>query len=122
MARQTEFEFTLPVGYTDQDGTVHRQGVMRMATAMDEIAPLRDLRVRGNQAYLAVILLSRVITRLGNLPMISTAVIENLYVADLAYLQALYRRINEEGKTTFTVVCPACQTPHEVDLAELGGL
>ena len=73
---------------------------MRMATAMDEIAPLRDLRVRGNQAYLAVILLSRVITRLGTLPMISTAVIENLYVADLAYLQALYRRINEEGKTT----------------------
>jgi hypothetical protein len=122
MARQTEFEFTLPVGYTDQDGTVHRQGVMRMATAMDEIAPLRDLRVRGNQAYLAVILLSRVITRLGNLPMISTAVIENLYVADLAYLQALYRRINEEGKTTFVVACPACQTQHEVDLAELGGL
>jgi hypothetical protein len=122
MPRQTEFEFTLPVGYTDQDGNVHRQGVMRMATAMDEIAPLRDLRVRGNQAYLAVILLSRVITRLGNLPMISTAVIENLYVADLAYLQALYRRINEEGKTTFTVTCPACQTNHEVDLAELGGL
>ena len=82
MPRQTEFEFTLPVGYTDQEGKVHRQGVMRMATAMDEIAPLRDLRVRGNQAYLAVILLSRVITRLGALPMISTAVIENLYVAD----------------------------------------
>lgn len=122
MPRQTEFEFTLPVGYTDQEGKVHRQGVMRMATAMDEIAPLRDLRVRGNQAYLAVILLSRVITRLGALPMISTAVIENLYVADLAYLQALYRRINEEGKTTITVACPACHTKHEVDLAELGGL
>lgn len=122
MSRQTEYEFTLPVGFTDQDGTVHRQGAMRMATAMDEIAPMRDPRVRNNQAYLAVILLSRVITRLGSLPMMSTAVIENLYVADLSYLQALYRRINEEGKTTFTVACPACQTKHEVDLAELGGL
>ena len=121
MARQTEFEFTLPVGYTDQDGTVHRQGVMRMATAMDEIAPLRDLRVRGNQAYLAVILLSRVVTRLGNLSPVPTNVIESLYVADLAYLQALYGRINEDGKSTFVVTCPACQTKHEVDLAELGG-
>jgi len=121
MARQTEFEFTLPVGYTDQDGTVHREGAMRMATAMDEIAPMRDIRVRGNQAYLAVVLLTRVIVRLGTLPVISTNVIENLYVADLAYLQALYRQINEEGKTTFTVACPNCQTRHEVDLAELGG-
>jgi hypothetical protein len=121
MSRQTEYEFTLPVGYTDPDGNVHRQGVMRMATAMDEIAPMRDMRVRNNQAYLAVILLARVITRLGTLPMISTSVIENLYVADLAYLQALYRRINEDGKTTFGITCPACHTKHEVDLAELGG-
>ncbi len=121
MARQTEFEFTLPVGYTDQDGTVHRQGLMRMATAMDEIAPMRDPRVRSNQAYLAVILLSRVIVKLGTLPMVSTNVIESLYVADLAYLQALYRRINEEGKTSLPVTCPNCQTKHEVDLAELGG-
>jgi hypothetical protein len=121
MTRQTEFEFTLPVGYTDQDGTVHRQGLMRMATAMDEIAPMRDPRVRNNQAYLAVILLSRVIVRLGTLPMVSTNVIESLFVADLAYLQALYRRINEEGKTSLPVTCPNCQTKHEVDLAELGG-
>jgi len=121
MTRQTEFEFTLPVGYTDQDGTVHRQGLMRMATAMDEIAPMRDPRVRNNQAYLAVILLSRVVVRLGTLPMVSTNVIESLYVADLAYLQALYRRINEEGKTSLPVTCPNCQTKHEVDLAELGG-
>lgn len=122
MAQQTEFEFTLPVGYVDQDGTVHRQGVMRMATAMDEIAPLRDTRVRANQAYLAIILLARVIVRLGSVQVISTAIIENLYVADLAYLQALYRQINEEGKTTITVTCPECQKQHEVDLAELGGL
>jgi hypothetical protein len=121
MSRQTEFEFTLPVGYVDQDGNAHRQGVMRMATAMDEIAPLRDPRVRSNQAYLAIILLSRVIVKLGTLPVMSTGVIENLYVSDLAYLQALYRQINEDGKTTVAVTCPSCQTQHEVDLAELGG-
>jgi hypothetical protein len=121
MTQQTEFEFTLPVGYADQDGTLHRQGVMRMATALDEIAPLRDARVRANQAYLAVILLSRVVVRLGTLPAINTGTIENLYVADLAYLQALYRQINEEGKTSITVTCPECQKQHEVDLAELGG-
>jgi hypothetical protein len=121
MSRQTEFEFTLPVGYVDQDGNAHKQGVMRMATAMDEIAPLRDPRVRSNQAYLAVILLSRVVVKLGTLPVISTGVIESLYVADLAYLQALYRQINEEGKTTIPVTCPNCQTQHEVDLTELGG-
>ena len=122
MSRQTEFEFTLPVGFVDQEGNVHKQGVMRMATAMDEIAPLRDVRVRANQAYLAVVLLARVVTRLGSLPAISTGVIESLYVADLAFLQALYRQINEEGRTTITVTCPECQNQHEVDLAELGGL
>jgi len=121
MSRQTEYEFTLPVGFVDRDGNVHRQGVMRMATAMDEIAPLRDPRVRANQAYLAIVLLARVVTRLGNLPTLNTGVIENLYVADLAYLQALYRQLNEEGKTTLSVTCPNCQTQHEVDLTELGG-
>lgn len=121
MSRQTEFEFTLPVGFVDREGNVHREGVMRMATAMDEIAPLRDPRVRANQAYLAIVLLSRVVTRLGTLPTINTGVIENLYVADLAYLQALYRQLNEEGKTTLTVTCPNCQTQHEVDLTEMGG-
>ncbi len=121
MAQQTEFEFELPVGYTDADGALHRRGVMRMATAMDEIAPLRDVRVRSNQAYLAVVLLARVITRLGALTNVSTTVIENLYVADLTYLQAMYRRINEEGKSIITVTCPHCQNPHEVDLADLGG-
>lgn len=121
MALQTEFEFTLPIGYVDEDGSVHRHGVMRMATAMDEIAPLRDLRVRSNQAYLTIILLSRVIVSLGTLSNITPGVIEGMFAADLAYLQALYRRINEEGKTTFMVVCPDCQAKHEVDLAELGG-
>jgi hypothetical protein len=119
--RQTEFAFTLPVGYVDAQGTEHREGVMRMATAMDEIAPLRDLRVRSNQAYLAIALLARVVTQLGSLSQVTTTVIENLFAADLAYLQALYRRINEEGKTTLNVTCPSCNIEHEVDLIALGG-
>lgn len=121
MSLQTEFDFVLPRGYVDQNGNLHRQGVMRLATAMDEIAPLRDLRVRGNQAYLVIILLSRVVTRLGTLTEINTGVIENLFAADLAYLQALYRRINEEGTSLIQLSCPECQAKFEVDLANLGG-
>jgi hypothetical protein len=121
MALQTEFEFTLPVGYVDQSGTLHKQGTMRLATAMDEIAPLRDMRVRNNQAYLSIVLLSRVITRLGSLPNISTSVIEDLYVADLAYLQALYRHLNEEGKSVITITCPECKSKIDLDLIQLGG-
>ena len=118
--RQTEFAFTLPIGYIDQNGVEHREGVMRMATALDEITPMRDLRVRSNQAYLAIVLLSRVITRLGALSPVTTTAIENLFAADLAYLQALYRQINEEGKTTIAITCPSCNTEHQVDLIELG--
>jgi len=92
---QTEFEFTLPRGYVDSHGTLHKKGRMRLATAMDEIAPLRDPRVRANQAYLVIILLARVITQLGSVDVIDTGVIENLFSADLAFLQDLYRKINE---------------------------
>jgi len=92
---QTEFEFTLPRGYVGPDGTLHRKGRMRLATAIDEIAPLRDPRVRANQAYLVIILLARVITKLGTLEVIDTGLIENLFSADLAYLQDFYRQINE---------------------------
>lgn len=119
---QTEFEFTLPKGYIDRDGTLHRQGVMRLATALDEITPMRDLRVKSNPAYLVIILLSRVVTRLGGLATINTQIIENLYAADLAYLQAFYRQINEAGSSVITVTCPNCNTDIEVDLAALGGL
>lgn len=121
MSLQTEFEFTLPRGYVDPNGNLHRQGVMRLATAMDEIEPLRDPRVRGNQAYLVIILLSRVVVKLGTLTAIDTAVIENLFAADLAYLQALYRRINEEGVSLVPMTCPECQAKFEFDLADLGG-
>jgi hypothetical protein len=92
---QTEFEFTLPCGYLDADGTLHREGVMRRATAADEILPLKDPRVQGNEAYLVVILLSRVVTRLGSLAAIHPKVVEGLFATDLAYLQDLYNRVNQ---------------------------
>jgi len=121
MSLQTEFEFTLPRGYVDRNGTLHRQGVMRLATALDEIGPLRDLRVRSNQAYLVIVLLSRVIVKLGTLPQVTTDVIENLFAADLAYLQALYRQINEQGTSTIKLSCPECHAEFELDLTDLGG-
>lgn len=121
MSLQTQFEFTLPRGYIDGEGTVHRRGVMRLATAMDEIAPLRDVRVSANQAYLTVVLLARVVVKLGTLSQVSTNVIENLFAADLAYLQAFYRQINEEGTTLLKRKCPACGQEIEIDLADLGG-
>jgi hypothetical protein len=121
MTLQTQFEFTLPRGYVDSEGTVHKRGVMRLATAMDEIAPLRDVRVGANQAYLTIILLARVVVKLGSLSQVNTGVIENLFAADMAYLQAFYRQINEEGTTIIKRRCPACQQEIEIDLADLGG-
>jgi Zn finger protein HypA/HybF involved in hydrogenase expression len=94
---------------------------MRLSTAMDEIAPLRDLRVRSNQAYLVIVLLSRVIVKLGTLSQVTTGVIESLFAADLAYLQAFYRRINEQGTSRVTVRCSECNAEVELDLADLGG-
>ena len=121
MSMQTEFPFTLPRGYVDESGTVHREGVMRLSTAMDEIAPLRDPRVRENQAYLVVILLARVITKLGTLSNVTPDVVENLFSVDMAYLQEFYRQINEHGVASIEAVCPACQHKFEVDIANLGG-
>jgi hypothetical protein len=121
MSLQTTYEFTLPRGYADEAGTLHRHGTMRLATAMDEIVPLRDLRVRNNQAYLVILLLSRVITRLGTLAEVNTGVIENLFAGDLAYLQAFYRQINEQGISLLSITCPECRAQFEVDLANLGG-
>jgi hypothetical protein len=121
MSLQTQFDFTLPRGYVDQHGNLHREGTMRLATAMDEIAPLRDLRVRSNQAYMVIVLLSRVIVELGTLSQVTTGVIENLFAADLAYLQAFYRQINEKGITTVTTTCPECNAEVDIDLVSLGG-
>lgn len=114
---RTEFAFTLPRGYVDGSGAVHRDGVMRLATARDELVPLRDDRVRENPAYLTVVLLGRVVTRLGGIEDIHAGVIENLFAADLAFLQDLYRRINQEGHTRAAVSCPSCGESFEVDIA-----
>jgi hypothetical protein len=114
-AFQTEFDFHLPRGYVDDEGNVHREGRMRLATAADEILPLRDPRVQGNPAYLVVILLSRVITRLGSLELVNPKVVEGIYASDLAYLQDFYNRINGNGAATVKAVCPRCQETFEVE-------
>lgn len=116
MAFQTEFKFTLPKGYVDRDGNLHREGVMRLATAMDEIAPLQDYRVQANRAYLVIILLSRVITKLGTMETITPNIVEALFSSDLAYLQDFYRRVNEEGNAMMEVRCPSCGAAHKVDI------
>ncbi|WP_149828891.1 hypothetical protein [Streptomyces tailanensis] len=115
---RTEFPFELPRGYVDEAGNVHRDGVMRLATARDELIPLRDVRVQENPAYLSVVLLGRVITRLGNLPMVHDGIVENMFASDLAFLQDFYRQVNAEGHTRAAVECPHCSEPFEV---ELGG-
>jgi hypothetical protein len=116
---QTEFEFQLPCGYLDEDGTLHRDGVMRRATAADEILPMKDARVQSNEAYLIVILLSRVVTRLGSVPMVNPKVIENLFATDLAYLQGLYNRINTLDQAAD--LCPHCGKARHADGEPLPG-
>jgi hypothetical protein len=118
---RTEFDFVLPRGYVDDQGNVHREGRMRLATARDEILPQRDPRVRENEAYLTVILLSRVVTRLGSIGQVTPATIEGLFASDLAFLQDLYRRVNSEGTTHVAITCPSCKHEFAVDVAGGGG-
>jgi hypothetical protein len=120
MTLQTEFSFVLPHGYVDSDGAIHKRGVMRLATAYDEIAPMKDPRVQSNPAYLVIILLSRVITQLGDLKPINPKVIEGLYSADLAFLQDLYQRTNINGHNRLTVSCPHCDKQFEVEVSSPG--
>jgi hypothetical protein len=121
MVADTTYAFTLPRGYADAEGTVHRDGEMRLATALDEIAPLRDPRVLANPAYLVIILLARVITRLGGLPDVNPGVVERLYAVDLAYLEERYRQLNEDGAGVLAVNCPHCSEAFDVELSRLGG-
>lgn len=114
---RTEFAFELPRGYVDDSGVTHRSGVMRLATARDELVPLRDDRVRENPAYLTVVLLARVITRIGDITDVHAGIVENLFASDLAFLQDLYRRINSEGHTRAGVTCPECRHEFAVDIA-----
>jgi hypothetical protein len=114
---RTEFAFELPRGYVDDSGATHYSGVMRLATARDELIPLRDDRVRENSAFLTVVLLARVVTRIGGITDVHAGVIENLFASDLAFLQDMYRRINSEGHTRAGVACPECGHGFVVDVA-----
>ena len=116
---QTEIAFSLPRGYVDERGVEHREGTMRLATARDEIEPLRDAQVRQNEAYLTVLLLARTITRLGDITEIDARLVENLYAADFDHLQRLYERINSDGDAVGVVSCPACAHEFEVDMTEV---
>ncbi|HYV10279.1 MAG TPA: hypothetical protein VE980_05165 [Pyrinomonadaceae bacterium] len=118
MPFQTEIDFRLPRGYMDEDGTLHHEGVMRLATAADEILPLKDPRVQANPAYLTVIVLSRVVTKLGGLPDVNTRIIENLYASDVSYLQSLYQKLNTNGNGNGhrKVACPNCS--EEIDIGD----
>jgi hypothetical protein len=119
MDLKTEYEFILPRGYVDKEGNLHCEGVMRLANAKDEIVPLNDLRVQRNRAYLIIVLLSRVISRLGNLNEVNTGVIENLFASDLRFLEEMYNRINED-EATVTVACPECGVSFEREYGRLG--
>jgi hypothetical protein len=119
MALQTEYKFMLPKGFIDDNGVLQREGTMRIATAMDEIAPLRDPRVRNNEAYLVVILLSQVITRLGTLTRLTPNMVERFFAVDIAYLQDMYQQINDVDARIVTVVCPNCNHPFQVEIPTL---
>ncbi|MEU6526622.1 hypothetical protein ABZ892_28270 [Streptomyces sp. NPDC046924] len=114
---RTEFEFELPRGYVDEAGSVHRHGAMRLATARDELRPQIDLRVKENPAYLSVVLLSQVITRIGTITDVHAGIVERMYATDVAFLQDFYRRVNSEGHTRAAVTCPHCEGGFEVDLS-----
>ncbi len=115
----TEITFTLPRGYVDRDGGVHREGRMRLATARDELEPLRDPLARRSDAHLSVLVLSRVITRLGTVAAVDRDVVEGLFAADFDHLQKLYERVNGDPDAVGTVTCPHCDEPFEVDLTDV---
>ncbi len=114
---RTEYPFTLPRGFVDERGIVHREGSMRLATGRDELTTQTDPRVRQNPAYLTVLLLERTVVRLGAMPIVDAMTIESLFASDLAFLQDLYRRINQEGHTEADVDCPSCGHRFAVDIA-----
>lgn len=117
---KTEYEFTLPKGYVDEVGNLHKKGVMRLSNAGDEILPQKDPRVKSNPSYLIVILLSRVITKLGDITNITPHTIEALFSSDLAYLEDFYQRINDTGSFTFKATCPKCGHKFEEEVDSSG--
>ena len=116
---KTVFEFVLPQGFVDAQGQVHRQGQMRLATALDEVQSMEDARVQQNEGYLPVVLLSRVIVRLGTLPMVTPDVVAHMFAADFAYLEDLYQRLNTPVPVQVNVVCPHCSQPFQLQVAPL---
>jgi hypothetical protein len=116
---KTEFEFTLPRGYIDAAGVVHRDGVMRLATARDEVEPLQDPRTVANSMYLSIALLSRVTVRLGTVSPVTSQMIQDLFASDFAFLQQMYLRLNE-GNHQVETQCPSCGTRFALDLSDTG--
>lgn len=116
MEMQTVYEFELPKGYMDNGGGVHRRGKMRLATAGDEISATRDPRVLSNPSYLSIVVLSKVVTELEGVEMVTTTLIEKLFTADMAFLQDMYQKINNVEPVTIKAVCPECGSVHEVPL------
>jgi hypothetical protein len=116
---RTEIAFRLPRGYVDGGGTVHREGTMRLATARDEIEPLREVEVRQNQAYLSIVLIARTVTRIGDVTTITPELVSGLYAADFDHLQRLYERVNSDGEAVGVVSCPSCAHQFEVDLTDV---
>ena len=108
MELQTLYPFRLPKGYIDAEGTLHREGRMRLATAGDELSALRDPRVKADQGYTNVLLLSKVVTMLGTLPEITPEVIEGLFISDMEFLQDMYDTINKAENPQIQVTCPRC--------------
>ena len=116
MSFKTEYEFILPRGYIDEDGEIHKKGTMRLATAADEIVPMKDPRVQQNPGYLTIILLARVITNLEGISMVDVRLIERLFTADLAFLQELYQRINQMDNPSYKTVCPHCGEQYDAPI------
>jgi hypothetical protein len=115
-----EVDFSLPRGYVDQQGQIHRNGRMRLALAIDEVEAINDERVQVNESYLPILLLSRVVTALGGITAVTPTHIEQLFASDLAYLQELYLRLNSGEQVMVGAVCPTCQTAFQVQTATLG--
>jgi len=116
----TEFDFTLPKGLLDAEGNLHRQGLMRLATAKDEIIVQKNRAAQENTVYAAIVMLSQVITRLGNLTDITPNLLENLFSRDLAYLREFYNQINQQGDAYIPVQCPQCNSSFQVELSLAG--
>lgn len=116
MTFQTEFDISLPKGYVDEEGTLHKNGIMRLATAADEILSEKDIRVQSNPSYITIIILSRVITKLGSLQSVNPKVIESLFISDLVYLKTLYEKINGDGTMKIAAKCPKCENKFDVEL------